>query len=85
MVVLEGGDYDITIVPNNVGDTVTLTDNGNDRTSNLQRIDGYNKDNEPIVNYRYTLSSINAAHNLVITSTSSGSIKLYVKQNDTWR
>ena len=83
MVVLEGGDYDITIVPDNVEDAVTLTDNGNDRTNNLQRIDGYNKDNEPIVNYRYTLSSINATHNLVITSGSA--IKLYIKQNDTWR
>jgi len=84
MVVLENDSYSLTIIPDDISATVTLLDNGNDRTSYLTRLNGTNKDNEPIVNYVYNLSSINAAHNITISCGSSGA-KIYLKVNDTWR
>ena len=84
MVVLENDSYSLTIIPNDVSATVTLLDNGNDRTSYLTQLNGTNKNNEPIVNYVYNLSSINAAHNITI-SCGGSSVKIYLKVNDTWR
>lgn len=79
---LEGESYRLNIVPNNITDTVTITDNNTDRTSLLIREDGYDKYNNPVVSYSYSLTNIQAAHNLVITCGTSNA--LYIKQNGNW-
>ena len=82
MVELDGGTYVLTIVPDNVSATVTLTDNGTDRTSQLVRVDGIGKNNEAIVNYTYTLDPVTATHNVVVSCATS---RIYLKVNNTWR
>lgn len=82
-VVLEGDRYKLDIVPDAVNATVAITDNGNTVTSALTRIDGYDKNNNPVVSYTYTLTNITAAHNLVV-SIGGAQIKLYVKQSGAW-
>lgn len=49
----------------------------------MQRVDGYDKNNNPIVNYIYSLTNINAAHNIVV-QIGTAVIQLYVKINGTW-
>lgn len=98
-VVLPGDNYKINIIPNNITDTVTITDNGNDVTSMLEREDGYDKNNNPAVSYKYSLSNIQTAHTLVISCTAAGQqdslffkynnnwiqvIKVWVKKNNVW-
>ena len=81
---LAGDSYLINIVPNDISDTVTLTDNN--ITQTLTREDGYDHNDNPIVSYQYTLTNIQANHTLVITSiTNSTDIILYVKENGTWK
>lgn len=79
---LPGDSYRINIIPDNINDTVTITDNGTDRTTLLEREDGFDKNNNPVVSYSYSLTNIQATHTLVITCTSSN--KLYIKQNNAW-
>lgn len=84
-VVLPGDNYKINIIPNNITDTVTITDNGNDVTSMLERADGYDKNNNPAVSYKYSLSNIQAAHTLVISCTAAGQQdSLFFKYNNNW-
>lgn len=83
IVVLDGGSYHLTIIPDNPGATVTLLDNNIDKTSQLEFEEGVDKNNNRIVNYVYRLSDISAAHNLVVTCTSA-SAKIYIKINGTW-
>lgn len=84
-VVLPGDNYKINIIPNNITDTVTITDNGNDVTSMLEREDGYDKNNNPAVSYKYSLSNIQAAHTLVISCATAGqSDSLFFKYNNNW-
>ena len=83
-VVLDGGAYKINIVPNTTTDTVTLTDNGVDRTSLLEKEEGYDKQGNPAVSYSYSLSNIQTNHTLVVHSGSTPTI-LYFKANNTWR
>ena len=98
-VVLPGDNYKINIIPNNITDTVTITDNGSDVTSMLEREDGYDKNNNPAVSYKYSLSNIQATHTLVISCTAAGQqdslffkynnnwiqvIKVWVKKNNVW-
>lgn len=83
-VVLDGGAYKINIVPNTTTDTVTLTDNGVDRTSSLEKEEGKDKQGNPAVSYSYSLSNIQANHTLVVHSGSTPTI-LYFKDNNTWR
>ena len=98
-VVLPGDNYKINIIPNNIIDTVTITDNGSDVTSMLEREDGYDKNNNPAVSYKYSLSNIQATHTLVISCTAAGQqdslffkynnnwiqvIKVWVKKNNVW-
>ena len=83
-VVLDGGAYKINIVPNTTTDTVTLTDNGVDRTSLLEKEEGTDKQGNPAVSYSYSLSNIQANHTLVIHTGSTPTI-LYFKENNTWR
>lgn len=84
MVELDGDKYTLTIIPDDVSATVTLLDNGTDQSSSLVRIDGVNKNNEPIVNYTYTINSVIAAHNITV-SCDSGGHHIYLKVNNTWR
>ena len=79
---LEGESYKLNIVPNSITDAVTITDNNTDRTSLLIREDGYDKYNNPVVSYSYSLTNIQAAHNLVITCATSNA--LYIKQSGSW-
>lgn len=81
---LPGDSYRLNIVPNSITDVVSITDNGNNVTSNLEREDGVDKEGNPVVSYRYTLQNIQAAHTLVITSQSGQTDFLYVKQNGAW-
>ena len=81
---LEGDSYSINIIPNNITDTITITDNNVNVTSQLQREDGYDKNNNPAVSYKYSLTNIQAAHNLVISSVSAGNV-LYVKLNGSYQ
>ena len=83
MVELDGNSYVLTIVPDNVSATVTLLDNGNNRTSSLVRVDGVNKNNEPIVNYTYTIDAVTATHNITVSCDTGGHI--FIKVNNTWR
>ena len=81
---LAGDSYIINIVPNNIGDTVTLTDNN--ITQTLTREDGYDQHDNPVVSYQYSLTNIQANHTLVVTCISNlNNVTLYVKQNGTWK
>ena len=80
---LAGDSYSITIIPDNINATVTIRDNNTDVSSSLTRLDGVNKNNEPIVNYTYSLTNIAAAHNLIVTCSSASS-QLFIKQNNSW-
>ena len=80
---LEGDSYKLTIIPDAVNSSITVTDNGNNVTTSLTRLDGYDKNNNPIVNYTYTLSNITANHTINV-SIGGAQIKLYVKENGTW-
>lgn len=83
-VILAGYDYNLTIVPSTVDDSITITDNGADRTSQLQLVEGQDKQGNRIVNYTYTISNVSAAHTLQITVGGAGPV-VYLKINDTWR
>lgn len=99
MVQLPGDSYRLTIAPKNSGDTITMTDNNVDVTSQLERKEiTTEKDGQTItvVNYIYRLSNIQATHNLVVSSASQGLIasinlngqwdegELKRKQDDRW-
>lgn len=71
MVQLPGDSYRLTIAPKNSGDTITMTDNNVNVTSQLERKEvTTEKDGQTItvVNYIYRLSNIQATHNLVVSS-----------------
>lgn len=82
-VVLEGNSYRINIVPDDYQATVTMTDNGTDVTSQLEVTTGQDKDGNTVTSYKYSLSNIQTAHNLVV-SIGGASAKLYLKINGTW-
>lgn len=79
---LPGDNYKLNIVPDDITYTVTITDNNIDRTNLLEREDGVDKNNNAVVSYSYSLSNIQATHNLVITCVPSNI--LYIKQNGSW-
>ena len=81
-VVLAGYDYRLLIVPNDANAQVTLKDNNVDRTSSLQ-YEETTKGGTKIANYIYELTSINAAHTIVVTCGSSQ--HLYLKIDGSWR
>ena len=83
-VVLDGDNYKVTVVPENVTDSVSLYDNNIDVTTNLEREDGYDKYNNPAVSYTYRLTNISATHTLVFASAAAATDKFYFKQNNTW-
>ena len=82
-VVLPGDSYRINIVPDNYQATVTMTDNGTNVTSQLDSETGQDKQGNTVTSYKYSLSNIQAAHNLVI-SIGGVSAKLYIKVNNAW-
>lgn len=91
---LEGESYKINIIPNNITDTVSLTDNNVNQV--LTKEEGVDKNNNPVVSYNYTITNIQAAHTIAVSSTASSQlfiksqgswvpvIKLYLKQDDRW-
>lgn len=84
-VVLDGDSYKLVIVPNETNATVSLTDNGNDVTSSLERVESQTqKEGQSItyVNYIYRLSNISATHNLIINCVSGATV--YMKVNGNW-
>ena len=84
---LEGDSYRLTIIPEDYSATVSITDNGTDRTTYLQsREEEITKNGETItvVNYIYNLSNIQTTHNLSISCTSAASTTVYTKVNGSW-
>ena len=83
VVKLDGDSYMIRIVPNDPNATVTLRDNNVDRTSLLEYESTQDKYGNTVVNYIYKITNISAAHTLSVTC-SSGSARIYLKNNGTW-
>lgn len=86
MVQLPGDSYRLTIATKNIVDTITMTDNNVDVTSQLERKEvTTEKDGQTItvVNYIYRLSNIQATHNLVVYSVSQG-LSSSIKLNNQW-
>lgn len=81
-VVLEGGSYSINIVPDATNATVTLTDNGVDRTSQLERLETI-KNGVTYVSFKYDLSNIQATHTLNI-QVGEITTTLYYKENNNY-
>ena len=81
---LDGDSYILNIVPDDVTATVTLSDNGVDKTAELEKLEGTDKQGNPVVSYRYSLSSVTAAHNLIISSEVPVTTKLYAKIDGAW-
>lgn len=84
VVVLQGNSYKLAIIPNDDQATITVTDNGTNVTNSLVFEEGYDDDNNHIVNYTYNLSNVAAAHEIVVTAVSAGQKVIYVKVNGTW-
>lgn len=85
MVQLPGDTYKLTIVPNNIDDIVTITDNNVDVTNSLvKKEEIIEKEGQQItiVNYIYTLNNIQATHTLTVLSTSRET--LFRKVNSNW-
>ena len=82
---LPGDSYSVTIVPDNINDTVVLFDNEVDRSSELIRVETTDKSGATVVTYTYELSNINAEHRIVAGCTSTNTAKIYLKVNGSWR
>lgn len=80
---LPGDGYKLNIVPNSVNDVVGIVDNNVDVTTSLERMDGVDRNNNPVVSYSYTLVNIAATHVIEVTSVSPTSV-LYIKENGSW-
>ena len=79
---LDGQSYIIKIVPNNISDSVILTDNNVEQT--IIREDGFDKEGNPAVSYSYKISSVRATHNIIVTSSSSSTEAFYIKSGGIW-
>jgi len=84
LVVLEDHDYHLTIIPDDNSATVTITDNGTDRTSLLEYYEGTDKQGNKVINYVYRLNNVTATHTLNIQCTSAGGPTIYLKINRNW-
>lgn len=73
-------DYKLVIVPDDPTAEVTLRDNNTDVTSSLV-YESKTTDKGTVVNYTYQISSVTAAHNLIVTCSTD---KLYIKISGTW-
>lgn len=86
MVQLPGDNYKLTIVPENNNDIVTLTDNGTNVTSELERkeVESVKEGVTSItVNYIYRISNIQTGHTLSVVVSSASNV-LYYKNNSNW-
>lgn len=82
---LAGDAYNLTIVPNNMNDVITVRDNNVDVSSSLEmKTSTVEKDGSTITykSYNYTLTNISAAHNIVVSTTSGSTV--YYKVNGSW-
>lgn len=83
MVQLPGDDYKLVIIPEDSNDTVTVTDNNTDVTSQLERKEVTTEKegvSTTVVNYIYRLTNIQATHNIVVSS-STGTKNVYINDN----
>ena len=85
MVKLAGEDYSLTVVPDNISDTVILFDNNVDRTAQLIRVESTDKSGNSIVAYVYELSNINVDHTITTGCSTATTAKIFVKENNTWQ
>ena len=84
-VALPGDSYQLTIVPDNYSFDVSVTDNNVNVTSSVQKIEQeVTKDGNTytVVNYVYTLSNIQATHNIGVACLSTSNT--YIKLDDRW-
>ncbi len=82
---LEGDNYKLTIVPNNINDVITVRDNNINVSNSLEmKTSTIEKDGHTITykSYNYTLTNISAAHNIVVSTTSGSTV--YYKVNGSW-
>lgn len=82
MVQLPGDTYRITIVPDDYSYSVSVSDNGVDVTSSVERKEEQiTKEGVTtmVVNYIYTISNIQATHNIIVSCSASTSESLYIK------
>lgn len=85
IVQLPGDTYRLVIVPENIGDTITVRDNNIDVTGSLvKKEETVQKEGSAVtvVNYIYTLSNIQTGHTIIVASEVSGA--LYVKTTTGW-
>lgn len=83
MVQLPGDKYEITIIPDDLEYEIKVTDNNIDVTSSVVRKEvelEKNGNTYTVVNFIYTISNIQATHNLIITCSESN--KIYIKINN---
>lgn len=80
---LPGDGYKLNIVPDNINAAVTLTDNGTNVTAQLVQNTGKDKNNNDVVSYTYSLSNIQATHNLMVT-IGNVTTQIYLKINGVW-
>lgn len=80
-VVLDQENYKLTIIPDNIGATITITDNNNDVTSQLITESYEDKSGNTVTNYIYNLNTVSANHTINVTSSSGG---LYLKISGNW-
>lgn len=100
MVQLPGDNYKLTIVPDNINDEATATDNNSNVTDELQRVETeVTKDGKTItvVNYIYNISNVQATHDIAVTCQSVSTLylkisgaftevrKAFIKVSGTWR
>ncbi len=81
---LANDSYSVTVVPDNINDSVVLFDNNVDRTSELIRTDTTDKESNPVVVYTYELSDIVTDHTITAGCSSTSTSKIFIKVNGTW-
>lgn len=95
IVVLDQDDYKLTIIPDNSSAQIKVVDNNSDVTSQLETESYQDKSGNTITNYIYTLSTVLTNHTINV-SIQGGfyikvnnqwvqGVKIYVKDQDSWR
>lgn len=93
MVQLPGDAYWITIVPDDYSYSVTVTDNGTDVTSSVERKEEQiTKEGvtTTVVNYVYTILNVQATHNIIVSCSPNESLYIkisgaYVRVSKIWK
>ena len=81
---LPGENYTLNIVPDNINSNITLIDNNTNVSSQLERETGVDKNNNPVVSYKYKLTNIQATHTITV-QVGEQTIVLYYKDGTSWR